>query len=420
MNKGIAAIGASGLVTVIAWAVSRPAEGTSPASQIAELCGALALTALAGMLIIATRARPVDRLFGGMDKAYVVHKWLGVATFGLLAVHVVILAVAGPRGQNQNMLVHAGAPAMVLLLGAVAFALFARRVGYEAWKLVHLLTVAPYAIGVAHYYGSSSYGPLTASPFSLWLDLANLAGACAAVYVIVFFGRLGLRYAYTVSAVRPITGDIIEITAAPVGRPLRFRPGQFAFVQIPRLKFASHPFTVSSGQGEPLQFTVRARGDDTASLVHHLEVGDRLDVGGPYGGLDYSTGSACQLWIAGGIGITPFRSFYRSGVPDRFDVDLFYAYEGEDGAYLDELRAIDQPNLRVHLIDAAVQGLLTAGAIVEMAPSDKPRDVYFCGPAAMRNAIHEPLKATGGVSNFHAEEFGFGRPTKPGWIKADR
>jgi len=412
--RGIATIGASGVVTVVTWAVSRPVESTPVASQVAQLWGALALTALAGMLVIATRARLVDRLFAGMDKAYVAHKWLGIATLILLAAHVATLHGADMGRQDQNMLAHAGAPAMALLLAAVVFALFARRIGYETWKLVHLLVVVPYAIGVAHYYGSSSYGPLTASPFSLWLDLVNVAGACAIVYTIVFFRRLGPRHVYTVSATRIVACDIVEITATPVDQPMGFRPGQFAFVQVPRLNIASHPFTISGGQNEPLQLTVQALGDDTTRLVGHIQADDRLIVNGPYGGLDYSTGSASQIWIAAGIGITPFRSFYRTGVPDRFTVDLFYMYRGEDGAYLDELRAIDRPNLRVHLIDTAVQGRPSADTIMAMAPSSEPRDVYFCGPAPLRNTLRESLKATGSILSFQAEEFKFGRPAAPG------
>jgi hypothetical protein len=39
---------------------------------------------------------------------------------------------------------------------------------------------------------------------------------------------------------------------------------------------------------------------------------------------------------------TPFRSFYGANIPEGFSIDFFYAYSGDDGAYLEELRAIDK------------------------------------------------------------------------------
>ncbi|MEG3070146.1 MAG: hypothetical protein RQM92_04285 [Candidatus Syntrophopropionicum ammoniitolerans] len=55
-------------------------------------------------------------------------------------------------------------------------------------------------------------------------------------------------------------------------------------------------------------------------------MGDRFAVTRPSGMFDYTRGSRHQIWIAGGIGITPFRSFIQAGVPEEFSVDLFYAY----------------------------------------------------------------------------------------------
>ena len=411
MIRGFTAIAGAMVLTVAAWAASTTATATSPVGRIGELFGALALVTLAAMLVIATRWPVVDRLFAGQDKAYVAHKWLGLTSLTLLGAHLITLHAAGlPRSSLR--LVHAGVPALLLFLVVVVLALAARRMSYQKWTRVHLLVVVPYGIGLAHYIGASSFHALGDSPFSLWMDAINLTGAVAAIWAVVFFGRLGPRRRYVVTDRRPVATDVAQIRVEPVGRPITFRPGQFAFVTVPRLKFASHPFTISSGPGEPLHFTIRALGDDTTRLVRHLRTGDRMTVAGPYGGFNPLDGAATQLWIAAGIGITPFRSLWRAGLPDRMTVDLFYAFHGDGGAYLDELRAISHPNLRVHLVDTAAEGRLTAAMIASQAPSTGPRDVYFCGPKPLRDTLRRSLPSAGvTLAGFHFEEFGFGRPS---------
>jgi len=403
VTRGIAAIGAVGVVTAIAWIASEPVEATSTASRIAQLVGALALVALASMLIIATRMRFVDRLFGGLDKAYAVHMWLGIIALALLGAHALTHLAAGLTRPAQDMLVHVGGPTVALFLLVIVFALLIRKVRYEVWRFFHLAAAVPYVIGVAHYYGSSSFGPLGLAPFSVWLDLVNLAGLVAAAYCVLFYTRLGVQHAYRVAARRVVADGVLEFTSEPVAGALGFQPGQFAFVRVPRLKFRPHPFTISGGDAEALQFTVRDSGDDTGRLVSDLAVGDEVVVGGPYGGFDYTRGAAHQLWIADGIGITPFRSFYRSQIPEQFSIDLFYADHG-NGVYVDELRAQDLPNLRVHLVD----GGLTAEAVLAQAPSEQPREVYFCGPIPMGRALKASLKTSGApIVGFNVKRFRF-------------
>lgn len=418
MRRAAAVTAATLAITAITWAGSTPSTPTPMPGQVGELFGSLALVTMALMLVIATRWPIVDRLCGGLDKAYVAHKWLGIASFALLIGHLLALHAARlPR--SEQMLVHAGGPAFVMLLAALMFALVARKVNYQAWKLVHLLVVVPYGIGVAHYYGASSFQPFGFSPFSLWLDVVNLVGVVAAIWAVVFFCLPGRRYRYGVSTCRPVADGVLEITAKPLGRAIDFKPGQFAFITVPRLGFASHPFTVSSGTGEPLQFTVKALGDDTTRLVNHLQPGDRLSVAGPYGGFDPAGGLSHQIppawhagiWIAAGIGITPFRSLWRTGLPDRLSVDLFYAYHGvANGAYLDELAAINRPNFRVHLVDTVTEGRLSAAKIADTVATSGPYDVYFCGPGTLRDALRADLPAAGiDLAGFHYEEFDFGR-----------
>ena len=114
--------------------------------------------------------------------------------------------------------------------------------------------------------------------------------------------------------------------------------------------------------------------------------------------------------------MTPFRSFYQAGIPEDFTIDFFYAYHGEEeGIYLDEMRSLKIPNLRLHFIDDTKQGFLTVQQIREQIKTKNPVDIYFCGPQPMRDKLRKDLMAErrlpGGIQSlgFHFEEFQFGR-----------
>jgi len=113
----------------------------------------------------------------------------------------------------------------------------------------------------------------------------------------------------------------------PRGRHLRYRPGQFAFLRfdLPGLKQA-HPFTVSSAPQADgkLRFSIKASGEWTSALSRTLSVGTTAFVEGPYGHFTLPKHVEPTVWIAGGIGITPFLAWAEALAPDASPVHLFY------------------------------------------------------------------------------------------------
>lgn len=57
-----------------------------------------------------------------------------------------------------------------------------------------------------------------------------------------------------------------------------------------------------------MRFAIKALGDHTHSLKKELKIGQDVIVEGPWGYLDFNIQSERQVWVAGGIGITPFIS----------------------------------------------------------------------------------------------------------------
>ncbi|TWF79220.1 flavin-dependent oxidoreductase [Pseudonocardia hierapolitana] len=172
------------------------------------------------------------------------------------------------------------------------------------------------------------------------------------------------RRAYVVRAVRRLDPATVEVVLSPRGtRRLAFRPGQFAFVTFHQRGLREpHPFTVTSAPAdETLRLTIRAAGRFTARVHRELGPGRRATVEGGYGMLGHAGGRARQIWVAGGIGITPFLSRLRAGGPDR-PVDLFYVVRHrEDALFRSELES--HPGVRVHLVVTSESGRPTAGRI---------------------------------------------------------
>jgi predicted ferric reductase len=88
--------------------------------------------------------------------------------------------------------------------------------------------------------------------------------------------------------------------------------GQFAFVTFVKQE-GSHPFTIASASETSLSrvvFQIKALGDYTKALGTKLASGQSVMIEGPYGRftLDHASSDSPQLWVAGGIGITPFLS----------------------------------------------------------------------------------------------------------------
>ena len=169
----------------------------------------------------------------------------------------------------------------------------------------------------------------------------------------------------------------------------------------------------SSPNEELLRLTVKASGDWTGYLLKNLEPEMTAVIRGGFGMFNYKNGGPEQVWIAGGIGITPFLSWIRdsNGSLDK-DVDLFYGVRGEaDALYWNEFQAADEAhnNLRTHLQYSSQDGHLSAVEIAEISQGYiTGKHIYMCGPVKMTEGFAQSFKKMGvPASQIHYEEFNF-------------
>jgi len=415
---GIVVIMLSMIITWILWLFIKSTRDISIMTGYSQLLASLALVAFAFINFISTRHKSLDYLFDGLDKSYIYHKYLSISALILVIIHNITIGIgkdseraAGIRAPRDPYAMY-GSFSMYLFIILILIAILAKKLNYERWKMIHKFMFIPYAFGIYHYYGSATYAVFSMEPYSIWLDVINCIGVISVLYSIFLYEKTSFKYKFKVKRLEIVANGTLEITGSALGKDMEFKPGQFAFLKSldKDNKFVSHPFTISEAhkKGE-IQFTIKDLGDHTRALFDTLKVGDEFAVSGPHGKFNYKTGIKNQIWIAGGIGITPFRSFAQDNIPKDFSIDFFYAYNNEEeGAYTDELKSLSCDNLRLHLFNSKEKGFLSVGQICKYVQKKESIDVYFCGPKPMRDSLRKQFgNSKINVANFYFEYFQF-------------
>ncbi|GKX67403.1 ferredoxin reductase family protein [Inconstantimicrobium mannanitabidum] len=418
-KSGLFIILVSMLITVVFWLFIKPTRDIPLISQYSQLLASFALVGFCIINFISTRHRVLDKLFNGLDRSYIYHKVLSISVLIMIVVHNVsigmgkdIIRQSGNRVPRDPYAMY-GSFSLYLFVILIAVAILAKKLNYERWKNIHKFMLIPYALGIYHYYGSANYAVFSMDAFSVWLDIVNVIGILSAIYSIFIYEKTGFKYRFKVNKLDTVANGTLEITGSSLGRSMKFKPGQFAFLKIKdkRNNFPSHPFTISQAPKEgEIQFTLKALGDHTKELFDTLKVGDEFYVEGPHGEFNFKTGVKNQIWIAGGIGVTPFRSFMQSGVPKDYSVDFFYAYNNEqEGAYVEELQSLAaNSNFKLHLFNSKEKGFLSAEEISKHIYKKDNIDVYFCGPKPMRESLRKQFQNSKlKINQFHFENFQF-------------
>lgn len=267
-----------------------------------------------------------------------------------------------------------------------------------------------YVVGIAH----ALFVPTLISHLPLvrtYVFGMAILGVFSWVYRAFLFRLLRPRLTYRTTAVNRFGGGAVDLRMAPDGERLEHDAGQFAFFSFEGFSGSeSHPFTIASApEDKELRIVVRSNGDFTDELVEKVEVGAKVRVEGPYGHLTRRhVGVGNQVWIAGGIGITPFLSLARTVSAAK--ARLIWSVRSHDEAFSnDELAELarDHEAFEYELWTSGEQGHLSvAGAGGVEAFRD--REVVICGPASLRDGLTSQLEKAGVRSGrIHSEEFDF-------------
>lgn len=408
------------MANVAAWMLYPPADDGRSAylRQVAsETMATTAAILFAAALLLSTRARWMEPFFGGLDKVYRAHRNAAVAGFLFLVSHVAVIPwrLDSPGGVPPGLIAFTGITVLVILSVAPRLAITRRLItlDYRSWRRTHWLIGFFFIFSLAHMLLVDSLVTTSAVPFVVVMA-AYVIGVVSFLYGILLARLVRPTRKYEVTEAKRLNDTTLEVALTPRTKPISHTSGQFVFVKFRgRPLREPHPFTVaSSPRDHLLRLAIRASGDFTRDLHARLRTGHRAKVEGAYGMLDYRTGRADQIWVAGGIGVTPFLSWLRDIDTLHNRVDFFYTVrEREDALFIDDIEraARQHDRLRFHLTISSRDGSLTVDSILEQANSEPSAvSIYMCGPAGMVSSFESEFRTRGVHRNdIHYEEFSF-------------
>ncbi len=399
------------IACLMAFILSVPAAShTGLMTWLSIACASTAFVAMAINQLLATRWKFLEPLFGGLDRVYRVHKWTGITAFGLFMVHYFVT----PDFQGKllasalnNFAADMGEIGFYGLTALIALSIVKRiprtkfEFPYHIWRQTHRFIGVFFILIAVHF---------------LFIKRPFDGSALLVSYLLIFAGIGIVSFLYTqlrafthtrsyvVTAVDKAHGATI-ITAEPVKGAISARPGQFAFIAAgkPGLR-EPHPFTIAGhDKGEDgkmrLTFAIKPLGDYTTRLREGIAVGDRMSIEGGYGRFTAQRGGAKQLWVAGGVGVTPFLAMAKAaGEMKDKTIHLFYCVrEPAEAIGADRLAAATQHGNFTYTLHASdTDGRVNAELIKQKTGFDlNGADLWFCGPPGLREALVKGFKDIG-------------------------
>lgn len=403
------------------------------ASSLRVFALATGILAMALLLLAATlsiRLPGLDRFFGGLPQIWLVHRLAGFGAFILIMAHAVVLGFAAapadlsaaiitlfPPFENWPVWSGWGALLLMVVFLGPTFQFFGRP-HYQRWKTLHLLAIPTTLLALAHVF------PL-AGEFWIWVVLAVLAIG-AMVWRKGLSPHLG-RYEYEVVGVEKLVRDVVEVQLKPRGKTMPYEAGQFVYLtpMDPNLsagKGEEHPYTIASSPEDAiLRIGIKDLGDASHAL-QTVTPGTTAYIEGPYGDFyERLYPERDQLWLAGGIGVTPFvggarhlrESDQLPGQAGRKDANAHLFYLGRDHVrayYLDELMDIGEHHERLAVTPHYFrdEGPMSEDFLRRHCPDFTEREIYMCGPPAMIDHLKQIFVRAGVPSSrIHSEVFDF-------------
>ena len=179
----------------------------------------------------------------------------------------------------------------------------------------------------------------------------------------------------------------------------------------------SRPFTIASAPHErDLMIATRMRDSAFKRTLAALPIGARLRIDGPAGIMVlHEDESRPAVFLAGGIGITPFLAMARDAAARllRHQIVLFYSNRRpQDAAFLTELKHMQNRNFRLVATMTEApdwQGekrFISRELLAEHVPDLRAPIYYFAGPPAMTMAMQGMLTDMGvSEEDMRSEEF---------------
>ncbi|MET7377557.1 ferredoxin reductase family protein [Streptomyces sp. NPDC005526] len=306
---------------------------------------------------------------------------------------------------------------LLLLIGFVSAGVVRRRMRYETWYYLHLLTYIAVYLSFWHQLATGGDFVDTATARTAWYALYLVVGALVLWYRVLVPVRLNLRHRMRVESVTQEAPGVVSVLirgrrlhrlGAEAGHFFRWR------FLTKGLRWSANPYSLSAPpRPDLLRITVKAVGEHSRALAG-LRPGTRVWAEGPYGAMTAARRSRGKvLLLAGGAGITPLRALFETLPGGPGDLTLLYrARTAEELALRAELEAIaDARHAQLLYAVNSADGkrpAITAKLLRRILPDIALHDVYVCGPPGLAEESYAALREAGVPDRrIHHESFEF-------------
>ena len=425
--------------------VERTLEPWALRKSLLYYSGVVSMAMMSFGMVLSLRLRPLENLTDGLDRSYRLHKWVGIAGVVFALLHWFIKVepkalirqgwvsaqmFATPAGTGEFFndpnplewlkdIAKSTGEWTIYVLVALALIALLRKVSYRSFFRSHRVMPLIYLALVFH--SAVLFGKLGwASPIGIVMAVLMTAGSFAAVVALT--GRIAASRRFEGNVVGHSTHSRDRVTEID----LQMGPdwpghiaGQFAFVTFDQREGA-HPFTLASNStaDNKVRFYIKQLGDYTRTLDTSIRMGQKAIVEGPYGRLSFEPANTRQIWIAGGVGVTPFisRLEHLSGLAVSASenspaahpvIDFYLCVKDDESDLVQRVKTLSGlAHVTLHVISSSAGQIMNAERITQNHPDWRRAHVWFCGPGSMGTAIRKHLVREGlPTGQFHQELF---------------
>jgi len=396
---------------------------TSILYLLGKLAGLIGFLFLSLLIFSGDTARFFDRFFG-MDKIIKFQRQFALITMIFVLLHPIFFVLSSRIILSYIIPDFSVIP---LALGIISLYIFIivmiaskiyKRISYNLWQYIHILTYVLFFFSLYHAVNWDSDYKLVSLKIIYGITLIFLvAGIIYRTYY-----KIKQKYAgkFHVQNIKNETKDTFTLTLKPE-RVFLFKAGQFCFLRLNKDKlYARHPFTISSSPKEnELRFTVKLTGRFTKA-ISELKRGEEIIIDGPFGIFTIDDYDKDLVFIAGGVGITPFISMIKEKmIADGKiqNVTLLYGSKTkEDIIYREQIDNIKKDWFRKVYILSDNHSFpkiyeYEAGHVNEEIIKKYVKNInnslfYICGPEILKNNLKKTLNRLGvSKQNIIIEDF---------------
>lgn len=196
--------------------------------------------------------------------------------------------------------------------------------------------------------------------------------------------------------------DDIESFIFDSDSEIAFIPGQYLRYTLPH----EHPdnrginryFTIAAAPSEKnIRITTRFAEQSSSfkQALRRMKIGDTIEASNPGGAFTYQDNATPAIFIAGGIGITPFRSMVREALLTNTKLPVTLLYSANENQFVFKELFNEYQNIRSTFSAHFITGRIDESILKEHTDTLVSSHFYISGPKPMVDSINKILTDTG-------------------------